>query len=125
MNFVDLHRKAWALRSLREAKVSLIQARDRADIASISLLMSALRKSQAAIYYSLGDPEFIEPIVRNFVEKRKKGDDPLLQFLVEIELTISDLSGSMMPQRDAFIERAASTISAAEEIIRTVFGKAA
>lgn len=125
MNFVDLHRKAWAFRSLREAKVSITQAKDRDDIASLSLILSAIRKAQVAIYYSLGDPEFIEPIVRNFVEGRKRGDDPLLQFLAEIELTISDLSGSMVPQRDALLERAASIISAAEEIIKTVFGKAA
>jgi len=49
------YRKGWALRYLREAKAELLAAQKTPSIAH-SLILEAMRKAQAAIYYSLGDP---------------------------------------------------------------------
>ena len=84
---VDEYRKGWALRYLREAKAELIAAQKTPYMAP-SLILEAVRKAQVAIYYSLGDPAFVETIVRQTIGKKKVVEDPVLRCLVEIERTV-------------------------------------
>lgn len=95
------YRKGWALRYLREAKAELIAAEKTPSIAQ-SLMLEAMRKAQAAIYYSLGDPAFIESIVyQAFLTQQPSRDEPVLKCLIEIERTIqrlSQVSTSELPQ---------------------------
>ena len=120
MSFLDLHRRAWALRCLREAKVSLTGAMGKEDIASLSHAVLALKRAQSAIYHVLGGPEFVGLVVKRHVKHGKEDLDPLLRFLVEIEQMIFDLSGTAVPRRDVFMRKAASIVSTTEEIIKVM-----
>ena len=92
LTHIGEYRKGWALRYLREAKAELLAAQKTPSIAH-SLIIEAVRKAQAAIYYSLGDPAFIESIVyQAFSSQKKTSNDPVLNCLVEIERTIQVLS---------------------------------
>jgi hypothetical protein len=95
------YRKGWALRYLREAKAELLAAQKTPSIAQ-SLMLEAMRKAQAAIYYSLGDPAFIESIVyQAFLTQQHSRDEPVLKCLIEIERAIqrlSQMSTSELPQ---------------------------
>ncbi|MFQ6067970.1 MAG: hypothetical protein ACE5KD_00345 [Candidatus Bathyarchaeia archaeon] len=91
MSMISDYRRGWALRYLREAKAELIAAQKTPSIAH-SLILEAMRKAQAAIYYSLGDPAFIESIVYQAFYNRQPVNDPVLKCLIEIERTIQRLS---------------------------------
>ncbi len=90
---MDEYRKGWALRYLREAKAELEAARKMPYMAP-SLIVESIRKARNAIYYSLGDPAFIEIIIRETTEKTQTEaiTDPLLKCLVEIEEIIQQLA---------------------------------
>jgi len=60
---MDYYRRGWALRYLREAKAELEAARKIPYMAP-SLVLEAIRKARSAIYYSLGEPAFIEILLR-------------------------------------------------------------
>lgn len=92
MTAMGAYRKGWALRYLREAKAELLAAQKTPSIAH-SLILEAMRKAQAAIYYSLGDPAFIESIVfQAFYSQQQSADEPVLRCLIEIERMIQKLS---------------------------------
>ena len=89
---ISEYRKGWALRYLREAKAELLAAEKTPSIAH-SLILESMRKAQAAIYYSLGDPAFIESIVyQTFYNDEQGSNEPILKCLIEIERTIQKLS---------------------------------
>ena len=67
---MDEYRKGWALRYLREAKAELEAARKIPYMAP-SLVLESIRKARNAIYYSLGEPAFIEVLVREEARKDK------------------------------------------------------
>ncbi|MEM2341587.1 MAG: hypothetical protein QXX94_02640 [Candidatus Bathyarchaeia archaeon] len=86
---MDEYRKGWALRYLREAMDEVKIAKK--DSRALDLAFDALRKAQAAIYYSLGEPSFIERIVEEALEETFPIENPVLRFLVEIERAIKQL----------------------------------
>ena len=57
---MDNYRKGWSLRYLREAEAELTAAKETPYMAP-GLMSEAMRKAQAAIYYSLGDPAYPRP----------------------------------------------------------------
>ena len=61
------YQKGWAVRYLREARAELIAA-EKTPYMAAGFIMEALSKAQAAIYYSLGDPAFIAPIVQETLQ---------------------------------------------------------
>jgi hypothetical protein len=107
---MDEYRRGWALRYLREAKAELEAARKIPYMAP-SLMIEAIRKARNAIYYSLGEPAFIEILVREEIGKPKPANDVILRFLIEIEETVQQLgqleevnSDAMMKQADTFVQ---------------------
>jgi len=88
---INNYRKGWATRYLRESKAELIAAKKTPYMAA-GFIIEALTKAQAAIYYSLGDPVFIVPIVHETILTKPNVEDPILNFLVEIEKTIQQLT---------------------------------
>jgi len=86
---IDDYRKGWALRYLREAVDEIKIAKK--DSKAFNLLFDAVRKAQAAIYYSLGEPVFIDSIVQEALEKSLPAENPVLRCLIEIEKTIKQL----------------------------------
>jgi hypothetical protein len=86
---IDDYRKGWALRYLREAVDEIKIAKK--DSKAFNLIFDAVRKAQAAIYYSLGEPIFIDSIVQEALEKSLPAENPVLRCLIEIEKTIKQL----------------------------------
>jgi len=119
---MDEYRKSWALRYLREA-VNEINIAKRNSSAS-NLILDAVRKAQTAIYYSLGEPAFIERIVEEALEKKLPVESPILRFLVGIERSIKWLESIEMSSRsDLIIKESDKIISIASKIVNLLMSE--
>lgn len=114
---MDNYRKGWALRYLREAKAEIIAAQKMPYLA-VSLILEGIRKAQAAIYYSLGDPNYIRALVHQTVYEEKLIEEPILKFLVEIERTIQQLLQMPELNRERAINQANALIQMASDIVK-------
>ena len=121
---MDGYRKGWATRYLREAKAELTAAKNTPYLAA-GFIMEALTKAQAAIYYSLGDPAFIVPIIHEILNTRKSVNDPILNFLVEIEKTLQQLAQNPTADNEKTMEHVADIIEFTSEIVELFGGKTA
>ncbi|MEM3783921.1 MAG: hypothetical protein QXY88_02660 [Candidatus Bathyarchaeia archaeon] len=119
---IDHYRRGWALRYLREAKAELEAARKMPYMAP-SLILEAIRKARNAIYYSLGEPAFIENVVREAMEKPQMGNDPVLKCLIEIEGIMQQLAQLEEVNEEKAIQQANSLIQIASEIVETLTGE--
>jgi hypothetical protein len=119
---MDDYRRGWALRYLREAKAELQAARKMPYMAP-SLVIEAIRKARNAIYYSLGEPAFIEIIIREAAEKIQTIDDPVLKCLVEVEGTIQQLAQVEEPDGERVMKQADSLVQLASDIVETLTGE--
>ncbi|MEM1536271.1 MAG: hypothetical protein QW577_00495 [Candidatus Bathyarchaeia archaeon] len=119
---IDPYRRGWALRYLREAKAELEAARKLPYMAP-SLVLEAIRKARNAIYYSLGDPAFVENIVREAMEKAQVVNDPILKCLVEIEEIMQQMTQVEEIDEEKAIKQADSLIQTASEIVEAVIGE--
>ncbi|MEM0010170.1 MAG: hypothetical protein QXT84_00595 [Candidatus Bathyarchaeia archaeon] len=90
---VDVYQKGWALRYLREAIEEIKIARR--DGRAFNLIFDALKKAEMAVYYSLGEPLFIEGIVNEVLEKGVMPNNPILKYLVEMKKSISILESTL------------------------------
>ncbi len=115
---MDVYRKGWALRYLREAKAELEAARKIPYMAP-SLLLEAIRKARSAIYYSLGEPAFIEGLLREEVAKPHASKDSVLRFLVEIEGAVQQLTELEEVNSDAVMQQADTLVQIASDIVET------
>jgi hypothetical protein len=117
---MDQYRKGWALRYLREAKAELEAARKMPYMAP-SLVLEAVRKARNAIYYSLGEPAFVEIVIRETAEKKAVDiADPVLKCLVEIEETVQQLGQLEEMDGERAMKQADSLIQLASEIVETL-----
>ena len=121
---MDGYRKGWATRYLREAKAELTAAKNTPYMAT-GFIMEALTKAQAAIYYSLGDPAFIVPIVHETLNNTQNVKDPVLNFLVEIEKTLQQLAQNPSADSEKIMEQASDIIEFTSEIVELFGGKSA
>ena len=117
MSTLDGYRKGWATRYLREAKAEIIAAKNTPYLAS-GFIMEALIKAQAAIYYSLGDPAYLVPIVHESINSKQKIEDPILNFLVEIEKTLQQMAQTPSLEGDQTIEQVEDIIEFTSEIVK-------
>jgi hypothetical protein len=116
---MDAYRKGWALRYLREAKAELEAARKIPYMAP-SLVLEAIRKARNAIYYSLGEPAFIEILIREEVAKNPQPNDAVLRFLIEIETIVQQISQLEEVNGDAVMKQADSLVEIATDIVETL-----
>jgi hypothetical protein len=118
---MDEYRKGWALRYLREAKAELAAARKMPYMAP-SLVLEAIRKARNAIYYSLGEPAFVENVVREAAEKTKVQAiaDPVLKCLVEIEEMVQQLAQLEEVDGERAMKQADSLVQLASDIVETL-----
>jgi len=125
MSRIGSYRRGWALRYLREAKAELLAAQKTPSIAH-SLILEAMRKAQAAIYYSLGDPAFIESIVyQAFLTQQQLTDEPVLKCLIEIERTIQMISQTPDSEFSKTIEHVDDIVRIASDIVELFTGEKA
>ena len=116
---MDEYRKGWALRYLREAKAELEAARKIPYMAP-GLVLEAIRKARNAIYYSLGEPAFIEILIREEVMKNPNTHDSLLRFLIELESIIQQISQLEEVNGEAMMKQADSIVEIATDIVETL-----
>ena len=116
---MDEYRKGWALRYLREAKAELEAARKIPYMAP-SLVLEAIRKARSAIYYSLGEPAFIEILIREEVVKNPDTNDSVLRFLMEVESMVQQISQLEEVNGDAMMKQADSLVQVATDIVETL-----
>jgi hypothetical protein len=116
---MDGYRKSWALRYLREAKAELEAARKMPYMAP-SLVLESIRKARNAIYYSLGEPAFIEIVIREAAEKTQAIEDPVLKCLVEIEGTVQRLAQMQEVDGEKVMKQANSLVQLAVDIVETL-----
>ncbi len=121
---VNNYQKGWALRYLREARAELTAAQKTPQMAS-SLILEAMRKAQAAIYYSLGEPVFIEAIVRQTASKKQVIEEPILRCLVEIERTVRQVAQTPESDRDRAVNQVDGLIQIASDIVELFTGEKA
>jgi hypothetical protein len=116
---MDEYRKGWALRYLREAKAEL-EAAKKIPYMAPGLVLEAIRKARNAIYYSLGEPAFIEILIREEVTKNPNTNDSILRFLIEIENIIQQISQLEEVNSDAMMKQADSIVNIATDIVETL-----
>lgn len=119
---MDRYRKSWALRYLREAKAELDAARKIPYMAP-SLVLESIRKARNAIYYSLGEPTYVEIAVREATEKPQAIEDPVLRVLVDIEGTVQQLLQVEEVDGEKVIKQADNLLQLASDIVETLIGK--
>jgi len=119
---MDEYRRGWALRYLREAKAELEAARKIPYMAP-SLVLEAIRKARNAIYFSLGEPAFVEIVIRDAATKMQTIDDPVLRVLVEIEGTIQQLLQVEEVDGDRVMRQADNLVQLASDIVETLTGE--
>jgi hypothetical protein len=116
---MDIYRKGWALRYLREAKAELEAARKIPYMAP-SLVLDAIRKARNAIYYSLGEPAFIEVLIRDEAGKNKPSNDPILRFLIGIEGAVQQLTQTEEINGDIMMIQADTLVQIASDVVETL-----
>jgi len=116
------YRRGWALRYLREAKAELKAARKMPSMTT-ELAFEAVRKAQAAIYYSLGDPSYLESIVRQKARSKGLINDPVLRCLVEIERTVRAIKRASEADREKILKQADNVIRIASDIVELLTGE--
>jgi hypothetical protein len=116
---MDEYRKGWALRYLREAKAELEAARKIPYMAP-SLVLESIRKAKNAIYYSMGEPAFIEVLVREEARKVKPKNDSVLRFLMEVEVIVQQLSQLEEINGEAMMKQADTLVQIATDIVETL-----
>jgi hypothetical protein len=117
VSLINNYRKGWALRYLREAKAELIAAQKTPYMAT-SLVLEALRKAQAAIYFSLGDPPSIEALVRQTILRKEIVKEPVLRCLVEIERTVHEVAQLSEADQERAIKETDDIVQIASEIVK-------
>jgi len=110
------YQKGWALRYLREAKAELAAAQ-KAPYLAPGLIIEAMRKAQVAIYYSLGEPAFVEGIVHETIRKKQSIEDPVLKCLVEIELSVQQQGQMPETNKEDAMQQARGIIQIASDIV--------
>lgn len=121
---MDDYRRGWALRYLREARAELEAARKMPYIAP-SLVLEAVRKARNAIYYSLGEPAFIENIIKETSEKTQTISDPVLRCLIGIEETVKELNQMKQANGETTMKQADNLIELASDIVEILTGEIA
>lgn len=116
------YRKGWALRYLREAKAELTAAKKTPYMAA-GFIMEALAKAQASIYYSLGDPAYIVPIVQETLNTGLDVNEPILNFLIEIEKTLQQLASCPTSDNEKTLAQVSDIIDFASEILELFGGE--
>jgi len=121
---VDEYRVGWALRYLREAKADIMNA-EKAPALSISVDFSLLsmRKSQAAVYFCLGDPAYLDSMVKFKLKMGGKIGDAFMDCLVQIEKIIQRVTmQTNVYDGSKFLREAKHINEIAQEMVELVTG---
>jgi hypothetical protein len=82
-----------------------------------SLILDAARKAQAAVYYSLGDPFYIESLVHEAFSDNKNVKSPVLRCLVDIEQILQKMESIPESSGEEVFKDADEIVKIAAEIV--------
>ncbi|HII85380.1 TPA: hypothetical protein HA273_02110 [Candidatus Bathyarchaeota archaeon] len=85
-----------------------------------SLVLEAIRKARNAIYYSLGEPAFIEVLIRDEAGKNKPSNDSILRFLIGIEGVVQQMTQIEEVNGEIIMMQADTLVQIASEIVETL-----
>jgi len=120
----DEYRRSWARRYIREAQADLSTAEENPiSTVSINFALISMRKSQTAIYYSLGDPEYLASIVGKSIENEKMIKDATMRLLIQMETLIQrDNTLAERLDRKSLIEESRILLEIDSKIVNLVVG---
>ena len=122
---IDEYRRGWAYRYLREARTELIKAEENPiPNISISFALVSMKKSQIAIYYSLGDPEQLTFVVREAMQGKERIRNSLMLLLAQIEQFIhnnSEMAETL--KKEIALKEAKQLIEISSNIVELMNGK--
>jgi len=123
----DEYRRAWALRYSREAGVDLALARQASSMMTVRDLSTiALRKTQLAIQYALGQPEYLDVLVSEVLFGKTSSREPLLSLLLKIRAVMRDISDSQSPlNKETIVAVTETIVNASTAVIEAVIGEEA
>ena len=119
---IDNYRINWALRYIREADADLsIAEGEPINAVSKTFALRAMRKSQIAIYYSLGVPERLASLVSQSLDDRRRANDTTMHILVQMERLIQN-ANRLVERIDkmALLEEALFLLDIASKIVDLV-----
>lgn len=115
---IDEYRRNWAIRYLREANSDLSTAEKiPIEALSISFALTAMRKAQTAVYYSIGDPSYLAQMVNEAIETKEAVKVPTLKLLCDVELFIRYCADRKVPHKAKMIRRAEVLLSVASKLV--------
>jgi len=117
---VDEYRKSWVLRYLREARADLEVAEESPYIEPDPLI-EALKKTQLALQYLLGEPLIINGIVQAAALGEEEAKDPALQMLVEVKEALNRAVNIREKDRKSMIEYAEGILNIVSEVAALFF----
>ncbi len=122
---IDEYQKNWAIRYLREAESDLSTAEKTPILPiSVNLAILAMRKMQTAIYYCLGDPSYLAPIVGDALGTGGLSNDSLMRFLIQVEWLIQVRSAkSSVSDKEEALKEAGQLIEMASKMVEGIIGE--
>ncbi len=122
---VNWYRAGWAFRYLREAKADLMSAeRASSSSTSVSLSVLSMKKSQAALYFCLGDPIYLDSMVKFAIKTGGMERRGIMGFLVLIEKIIQRINDQAdVYDRIMAIKEARFVNNAAQEVVELITGR--
>ena len=112
---VDEYRKSWVLRYLREARADL-EVAEETPYVEPDPLVEALKKTQLALQYLLGEPLIINRIVQATALSEEEIKDPALQLLVEVKEALNRALNVREKTRESMIEYAEGILNLVSEV---------
>ena len=112
---VDEYRKSWVLRYLREARADL-EVAEETPYVEPDPLVEALKKTQLALQYLLGEPFIINRIVQAAALSEEEIKDPALQLLVEVKEALNRALNVREKARESMIEYAEGILNLVSEV---------
>ena len=112
---VDEYRKSWVLRYLREARADL-EVAEETPYVEPDPLVEALKKTQLALQYLLGEPLIINRIVQVAALSEEEIKDPALQLLVEVKEALNRALNVEEKARESMIEYAEGILNLVSEV---------
>ena len=112
---VDEYRKSWVLRYLREARADL-EVAEETPYVEPDPLVEALKKTQLALQYLLGEPLIINRIVQTAALSEEEIKDPALQLLVEVKEALNRALNVEEKARESMIEYAEGILNLVSEV---------
>jgi len=119
-SFVGESFRSWSLRYLKEAKVDFSLASEASMVETVKGLSTiALRKAQLSIQYALGQPEYLDIAVSEYLVGEHHKDEPLVVLLARIRRLMQEISEPQSKlTKKTTIEKTSLVVDVASKLVR-------